>query len=85
MRFFCDGRQFDTAVMTDLNISQGEFFGNRVLGLFLTEKSHRVFIWTQSVDTEVGEVWYEATSDEVANFAQRYRIRKLQKLVAHWG
>ena len=84
MKFFCDTREYDTNVMVDLRIDNGEYLGNRVLGLFMTENSRRVFIRTSSIDSDVGEVWYEASRDQIAEFARVYRISELGALVDSW-
>jgi len=85
MRFLHKNQQYDTDAMIDLEINHGEFCGNEVLGLFMTKVSRRLFVWTRSSEAKVGYIWYEASHDTIADFAQRYKLLALTELLSSFS
>lgn len=76
MKIIIDGRRWDTDKMEDLDISTRENGGHKIQGIYMTPKSHRVFINTYSIwassrndGTVVGDQWHEADADEIARLA----------------
>lgn len=87
MRFILDGKRWDTEKMEDLDIQTREHGGHKIDGIYMTPKSHRVFVNTYSIwasgrndGTVVGSQWHEADADEIARLADEFG-GKLESLV----
>ena len=87
-KFRLDGRTWDTDKMVDMGISTREEHGVRICGVYMTPKTHRVFIETYSIwasrrndGTVVGEVWHEADLWEIQALADRFDCAELAALV----
>ena len=87
-RIVCNGRRYDVAKLIDLGLSTHWEGGTRIVGVYMTPRTKRVLIHTDSIwerssgsGCVVGRQWHEADADEVAVLAARHSVDELLDLV----
>ena len=85
-RYTINGRRYDTAEMQDLGITTREQHGVKIVGVYLTKRSKRVFvetysIWDRGDGCVVGGQLHEAGPEEIGYLADKHDSDELFKLL----
>lgn len=88
MRFALEGRSYDTEKMADLGIVTRYNHGVCIAGVYLTKRSKRVFVCTDSLWQDdnapgcaIGQRWHQAESGEIGQLADTHDCDFLRELL----